>query len=387
VTPITVATGRAGAPIIVDASPDLNGNNPVAVSPDGATLYAEGTDVDAISTASNAVEATIPVPPGVQGLVFTPDGQTVYAEGTGDSEVTPISVATNTAGTPIRFAPIGTYVSGIAMSPDGKAFWVGVNGDGVIDVISTATSNGLGSTMVGTASYAIAFSQDGTTAYVAKSSGSVIPISTATYQAGTPIPAGGDPVAIAVTPAPAPNGRAPAFTSPATATAMFGSAFTFTVAASGTPAPWIGKTGTLPAGLRFTSGRGTATISGTPKGSASGVYRVALTARNRNGTASQLLTLTVNRAPGVETLVAIRGTEGAALTRDISVGGYPAPALAETGQLPAGLSFTDNGNGTASIAGTPAPGSHGRYAVGITASNAWGSVTTNLTIVITKGAH
>ncbi len=126
---------------------------------------------------------------------------------------------------------------------------------------------------------------------------------------------------------------------------------------------------------------GTATISGTPKGSASGVYQVTLTA-NKNGTATQTLTLTVNRAPAIGRLVTIRGTEGTALSQAISASGYPAPALTGAGQLPLGLPFTDNGNGTGSIAGTPAAGSHGRYPVSITASNAWASVTTSVTIVI-----
>jgi hypothetical protein len=43
---------------------------------------------------------------------------------------------------------------------------------------------------------------------------------------------------------------------------------------------------------------------------------------------------------------------------------------------------TTKKNGTGSIAGTPAAHSHGRYLVSITASNAWASVTTSVTIVI-----
>ena len=50
----------------------------------------------------------------------------------------------------------------------------------------------------------------------------------------------------------------------------------------------------------------------------------------------------------------------------------PAPALTESGALPAGLTFTDNGNGTATIAGTPAAGSGGSYPITITATNAAG---------------
>jgi CSLREA domain-containing protein len=48
---------------------------------------------------------------------------------------------------------------------------------------------------------------------------------------------------------------------------------------------------------------------------------------------------------------------------------YPTASLSETGSLPNGVTFTDNGNGTASLAGTPALGSAGSYPFVITASN------------------
>ena len=36
--------------------------------------------------------------------------------------------------------------------------------------------------------------------------------------------------------------------------------------------------------------------------------------------------------------------------------GYPTPSLSRTGGLPAGVTFSDNGDGSATIAGTPAKG-------------------------------
>jgi hypothetical protein len=44
-------------------------------------------------------------------------------------------------------------------------------------------------------------------------------------------------------------------------------------------------------------------------------------------------------------------------------------SLAKTGALPSGVSFVDNGDGTATIAGTPAAGSDGSYPITITAAN------------------
>ncbi|HRZ07786.1 MAG TPA: Ig-like domain-containing protein, partial [Candidatus Competibacteraceae bacterium] len=54
--------------------------------------------------------------------------------------------------------------------------------------------------------------------------------------------------------------QAPAITSAATTTFTVGQSDSFTVTATGTPAPTISYSGTLPSGVSFTSG----TFSGTP---------------------------------------------------------------------------------------------------------------------------
>ena len=70
------------------------------------------------------------------------------------------------------------------------------------------------------------------------------------------------------------------------------------------------------------------------------------------------------------------------MDQPIRATGYPVPALTEGGTLPAGLTFTDNGNGTGDIAGTPAPGSSGRYPVTITAASGLGPASESFTIVV-----
>lgn len=66
------------------------------------------------------------------------------------------------------------------------------------------------------------------------------------------------------------------------------------------------------------------------------------------------------------------GTAGPAFT--VSTTGFPKPALSDGGfTLPSGLTFTDNGNGTATINGTPAAGTGGTYNFTITASNGVGT--------------
>ncbi len=86
-----------------------------------------------------------------------------------------------------------------------------------------------------------------------------------------------------------------------------GQAKSFTVGASGFPWPTFGFTtsgktgpasgftGTLPAGLRYTSNQNTVRISGTP--TTGGTYSITLAASNSQGTAAanQTFTLTVNQ--------------------------------------------------------------------------------------------
>ena len=270
----------------------------------------------------------------------------------------------------------------IAITPDGKTAYVANDGSGTVTPIATATNTAGPPITVGSDPYAIAITPDGKTAYVANyGSDTVTPIATATNTAGPPITVGSDPDAIAITPATVT--QAPAFTSGSTATAAYGAAFTFTVTTTGDPAPTITRTGRLPSGVRFTDNKdGTATISGTPRKAAAGVYPLTLTARNKYGTATQAFTLTVTRAPAIQKIRTIRARVGAALRLTIRATGYPAPALAESGPLPGGLTFTDNGNGTATIAGTLAAGSGGRYPVTITATNTAGTATRHFTIVV-----
>jgi virginiamycin B lyase len=79
-------------------------------------------------------------------------------------------------------------------------------------------------------------------------------------------------------------------------------------------------------------------------------------------------------------------TAGQAVNQTITAGGWPTPALTQTGTLPPGLSFHDNGDGTATISGTPATADGGQsYTVTVTASNSFQS-TASQTIAISVGS-
>jgi hypothetical protein len=60
-------------------------------------------------------------------------------------------------------------------------------------------------------------------------------------------------------------------------------------------------------------------------------------------------------------------TAGSAATFSVTTTGYPAAALSETGALPSGITFIDNGNGTATLAGNTAVS--GSFPITITANN------------------
>ncbi len=170
-----------------------------------------------------------------------------------------------------------------------------------------------------------------------------------------------------------PANQAPAITSAASASATVGTAFSFTVTTTGYPTPTVSRTGTLPTGVTFTANsNGTATFSGTP--TKSGSYTETITASNGVGTkATQALVIAVDQAPAITSAASASATVGTAFSFSVKTTGYPTPSISDNNAgLPAGLSFTDNGNGTATISGTPSAGSTGVYNLTITASNGTG---------------
>ena len=145
--------------------------------------------------------------------------------------------------------------------------------------------------------------------------------------------------------------------------------------ATGTPTPSLTETGSLPSGVTFAdNGNGTATLSGTPAASSGGIYSLTIKAHNGAGAdASQSFTLTVNQAPVITSASSATFTVGAVSAFTVTATGPPAPSLTVTGALPIGVSFVDNGNGTATLSGTPVTATAGSYPFTITAHNGLGT--------------
>jgi hypothetical protein len=204
---------------------------------------------------------------------------------------------------------------------------------------------------------------------------------------GSPPPPTGAPTSTvgrtptSTTPPTAPP-RAPEFTSPSTARATVGHRFSFQVTASGNPSPNLAHSA-LPSGLRWAGGtKGRATISGVPNPTAAGLARVLLSATNASGRAHQSLTIRAQRRPGVTNGSPPPATVGRHYRFAFRTYGYPAPSLRESGKLPAGLAFTRNRDGHATLSGVPAPGSGGAHHMSMTVSNPLGKVTVHYVLVV-----
>ena len=163
----------------------------------------------------------------------------------------------------------------------------------------------------------------------------------------------------------------PAITSGNAATFTVGFLGSFTLTAAGFPIPAFSESGALPSGVTFLdNGNGTAILSGTPASGTAGSYTFGITAANGVvPNSSQSFSLTVNQAPAITTGNNSTFTVGATQAFTIIATGSPIPALAESGNLPSGVTFTDNGNGTATLGGIPAAGTSGTYPLAITAAN------------------
>lgn len=173
---------------------------------------------------------------------------------------------------------------------------------------------------------------------------------------------------------------APAITSAPTTTLAANVPGTFTVTTTGTPTPTLTETGALPSGVTFhDNGNGTASLAGTPALGSASSYVITITAANGvtpNATQDFTLEIATSSAPAFTGSTDGTLTVGNNSSVTITATGTPTPTLTESGALPVGVTFTDNGNGTADLSGTPATGTQGSYTLTLTAANGIGSPAT-----------
>jgi DNA-binding beta-propeller fold protein YncE len=193
------ALGLAGGAVPAGAATQAAGTRPAASPARMArcpmTAYVLSNAPSAVTPiriATGTAGPVIPIgnnPPGL--IAVTPDGKTAYV--TSNSELTPIRTATGTAGPAIPVRDGGNF---IAIAPDGKTVYDSGGYYGVVPV-RTAT-NTAGPEIPVASPDAITITPDGKTAYVASYDG-VFPVRTATNTPGPEIPVA-EPGVITITP-------------------------------------------------------------------------------------------------------------------------------------------------------------------------------------------
>jgi hypothetical protein len=149
----------------------------------------------------------------------------------------------------------------------------------------------------------------------------------------------------------------------------------------------ITESGALPAGITFRSQVGAgATLTGSPTAGSGGVYRLALEADSPAGRSAQTLALTIDEGPAFTGSVHIVTWALKYNHTPITTKGYPPAKITESGTLPSGMVFRDNGDGTAQIDGNPTLlGSTGASSVTITAQNASGQTSETIEVTAIDG--
>jgi hypothetical protein len=100
---------------------------------------------------------------------------------------------------------------------------------------------------------------------------------------------------------------------------------------------------------------------------------VTITATNGVGApASQAFTVTVTRQAAITSGGSATFVVGSAGSFAVTTVGVPKASISRTGTLPTGVTFVDNGNGTATLSGTPAADQAGSFPLTLTAHNGIG---------------
>ena len=214
-TPIDLGTNAAGPALATGGSAGLG----VAISPDARTAYVVNaaqsgltgqiTPID-LTTSPPVAEASINIPnsPG-NFIAIAPDGRKAYVTDPSDGKVFPIDLTTTPATVGAAIV-VGGNPEGVAFSPDGSRAYVAENAGSsgtpevlpitvATDAVGTAITTGLGPHP-----FWIAITPDGTKAYVGDAgsgtTGKVYPVSLPAGTVGTPISVGASTTGIAITP-------------------------------------------------------------------------------------------------------------------------------------------------------------------------------------------
>ncbi len=193
----------------------------------------------------------------------------------------------------------------------------------------------------------------------------------ALFKSGTPPPPPND-FSIGASPTSA-TVTAGSSTAPTISTAVT-SGSTQSVALSATGAPSGASVSFSPQTLN--AGQSSTMTVTTSSTTPTGTFPITVTGTGASATHTTTFSLTVNPAPVAPTITSTNSatfTVGSPGSFTVNTTGVPTPAITESGPLPNGVGFVDNGNGTATLSGTPATGTATSYPITIGASNGVGT--------------
>ncbi|WP_405021653.1 putative Ig domain-containing protein (plasmid) [Kitasatospora sp. NBC_00070] len=400
-TRVYVANSGSSNVSVIDATgPSILATVPVGVSPSGVAVAPNntrvyvtnqgGNTVSVIDTASNTVVATVSVGAAPGSIVVTPDSTRVYLLSSTGTGVVVLSTLTNTVSATIPT----TDAADLAITPDGSRIYVSHPSQGTVTVLDTASNTFQPAALpAGATPTHLAVTRDGAALYATQPSSAATVLSTATGTVTGSVPVTGALGGVATGTVPKtvsttslmssdnPSLAGQPVTLTATVTGTDGGTPTGSVAFSdgGAPLGTVALTGTPSQAVLTTSalGPGDHEIRATYNGSA--VYA---------GGQAVPLVQAVGQSPVFTSGAATTFGIGVPASFTVTTDGLPAPVFSPpAGALPAGVTFTDNGDGTADLAGTPSAGSEGSYPFTLTATNTVGSADQAFTLtVVTSGA-
>ncbi len=338
------------------------------LSADGSRLYVVSlTSITVVDTVTRTVVASTPVAGGLVGAVLSGDGSTLYVtDQTPNNRVLAFDVTTLAL---IATIPVGPNPMSIVLRPGTGELWVGtVNssaGNPNVYVIDTATNTVASSFATASGIRAIAFTPDGTRAFVAHASPSVFSVesvdaTTRTVSATIGFPAfGTQPQGLAVSP----DGKTlygaglngalyeiDTTTNAITATVPVGSATNAVKATSEGRRAYVISTAAATLSVVDPAARvvsQTVALSGTPKS-------VVISPDDRFAyvtVGSTVDVVSLDTFPAITTATLAGGTIDAAYSATVAATGTPAPTFTITaGALPDGLTLE---TATGAITGTP----------------------------------
>jgi YVTN family beta-propeller protein len=189
----------SGTPIPVGEQPRA-----AALTPDGERLYVSNSASDTVTvidtTTLAAAADPIPVGSAPSGLAIAPDGTRAYVANSGGGTVSVIDTDSNTViGDPVN---AGVAPSDVTVAPDGTQLFVADSGSREVLVIDTGTMKVTGAVALPDVPHGLALARDGRSLLVTlPATDDLAVVDTATLQmVGTPIPVGGSPHSVCVSP-------------------------------------------------------------------------------------------------------------------------------------------------------------------------------------------